>query len=278
MRSPTVDLGARDPAFIRANLPGFVRVFRRYHKATVEGLEEIPEGAALVVGNHNGGVASPDMFALMVAWWERFGPDAAAYGLAHDLAFRVPVLKTLLARVGALPAGHEVARSALAQGARVLVYPGGDLDAYRPWSRRHEIVFGPRRGFIRLALQAGVPIVPVVSIGAHESFFVITDGAEFARRSGLKGLTRMEVLPVIAGLPWGLWVGALPHLPLPTKMRLRVLPPLAWPSLDASAAEDPAKVERCFEEVRGVMQSALDQMRREGGYGRRSLGEILTDA
>lgn len=275
MRPLHVELTERDTAFLRENLRWFSAVFNRYHDVCIAGLECLPPGRALVVGNHNGGTSTPDMFALMIAYWERYGVESPAYGLAHDLVFRVPLLGALLRRAGALPAGHRSALAALAADAKVLVYPGGDLDAYKPSSRRHEVIFGGRKGFIRLALRAGAPIVPVVSVGAHESFHVITDGSGFARASGWKRLTRMEVIPVIVGLPWGLWVGPIPHLPPPLKMRVRVLDPISWPELDASAADDDAVVTRCYEQVRATMQSALDELVREGDFGRRPLREVI---
>lgn len=270
MSSPPPPL-TRDVEFLRTWLPRVSAVFNRYHDVSITGLDQLPEGRALVVGNHNGGTSTPDMFALLIAYWQRYGVDAPAYGLAHDFVFHVPVLAPLLRRAGALPAGHGAALRALESDAKVLVYPGGDIDAYKPFSRRHEVVFGARRGFVRLALRARAPIVPVVSVGAHESFYVITDGADFARASGWKRLTRMEVIPVIAGLPWGVWVGPIPHLPPPMRMKVRVLEAMRWPELDPSAADDDATVTRCAREVHSTMQRALDEMVREGGFGRRSL-------
>jgi 1-acyl-sn-glycerol-3-phosphate acyltransferase len=268
-------LEARDPAFIRAELPRLGTLYDRYNDVTVEGLDELPPGAALMVGNHNGGVASPDMFALMVAYWRSQGVESPAYGLMHDFPFYVPPLGGYLAKLGAVPAHPENARALLARGARVLVYPGGDLDAFRPHARRHEVVFGQRSGFVRIALRARVPIVPVVSIGAHEAFHVLTDGASVARRFGIKRLFRWEVFPVVAGLPWGLWVGPGPYLPLPVRMKVKVLPPITWPELALGAADDEAVVWRCREQVRRTMQLALDEMARQGRWGRRPLRELL---
>ena len=264
------DLGdARDPEFIRRHLDTLAAWVERYHHTEVEGLERVPRGAALAVGNHNGGIMSPDMFALMVAWWRHFGVDEPAYGLAHDMGFRVPGVRELLLRVGAVPARQESAIALLRRGCKVLVYPGGDIDAFRPASRAGEIVFGARRGFVRAALRAQVPVVPIVSAGAHEAFHVLSDGSDLVRRLGLKRLTRIEVLPLVLCLPWGVTVGPMPYLPMPVRIRIRVLAPIAW-DLPAQAADDPEVVARCSDDVVGAMQAGLDALSREGGHGRRA--------
>jgi len=260
-------LNRRDPSYIRSVLPWLGFFFDHYHKATIDGFEHLPPGRALVVGNHNGGIMAPDMFAFMVAFWRRFGVEKPSYGLAHDVLFKVPVAGTLLAKAGAVPAHPANAQALLERDAQVLVYPGGDLDAFKPHSRRHQIVFGERLGFVRLALRTGSPIVPVVSLGAHDGFYILTDGAEFARRSGLKRLTRMEVLPLVLGLPWGLYLGTGPYLPLPVRMRLQLLPAMTWPHLGPDDANDDVVVRRCREEVRQVMQDTLDRMAQDHDTG-----------
>ena len=266
------DLGSRrDPEFIRANLDKLAFYVHRFHHTTVEGLDNIPDGAALAVGNHNGGIMSPDMYALMVAWWRHFGVDTPSYGLAHDIGLKVPVFRDLLARVGGVPARPENAVALLQRGHKVLVYPGGDLDAYRPASRRNEIVFGERRGFVRVALRAQAPIVPVVSAGAHDAFHVLTDGRCILRRLGIQRLARVEVLPIALCIPWGIQFGPGLYLPWPVRMRIRVLAPIAWPALAPEAADDDSIVRRCRDEVVEVMQSALTSLAREGGTGRRTL-------
>lgn len=270
MTTADPELGSRrDPAFIRAHLDKLAFFFNHYHQTSIEGLEHVPEGAALAVGNHNGGIMSPDMFALMVAWWRHFGVDTPAYGLAHDLPFHVPIINDLLARCGAVRARPANAAALLARGLKVLVYPGGDIDAFRPASKRHEIVFGERRGFVRVALRARAPIVPVVSVGAHDAFHVLTDGRALVRRLGLKRFSRVEVFPIALCLPWGVSFGPAAYWPLPVRIRIRVLPPLAWPSLPAEAAADDALVAKCCDEVRAAMQTALTDLAREGGHGRR---------
>ncbi len=271
---PDDPLEWRDPAFIAGELPSLGALTDAWFAPVVEGLEHLPDGPALVVGSHNGGVMAPDMFVTMVAYWRRFGVERPAYGLAHDQVFRVPVAGRYLARLGAVPAHQRNARALLARGATVLVYPGGEIDAFRPHRERHLVKFGGRAGFVRTALAAGAPIVPVVSVGAHETVRVLTDGRALAQRLGLPRLARIEVVPIMLCLPWGISVGPWEaHLPAPSKVRVRVLPPLD-PGLPASAADDEATVLALRERVRATMQSALDALVAEGGFG---VGERLRE-
>jgi 1-acyl-sn-glycerol-3-phosphate acyltransferase len=75
--------------------------------------------------------------------------------------------------------------TALAAGAVVLVFPGGDYDVYRPTARENVIDFGGRTGYVTTAIEANVPIVPVVSIGGQETQLFLTRGRRLAARLGL---------------------------------------------------------------------------------------------
>ena len=138
---------ARDPRFIHATLPALALALEHWHRFELRGLDEIPSGAALVVGNHNGGIMSPDMFALMLAYWRRFGADAPAYGLMHDFVFRVPVVGRTMARLGvhegqvwlgivtALQddaAGEPPRKGGILQALLASPLRGSDLDLVRP--------------------------------------------------------------------------------------------------------------------------------------------------
>ena len=152
----------------------------------------------------------------------------------------------------------------------MLGYPGGDLDAFKPYAERHQVKFGHRSGFVRTALLTGAPIVPVISVGAHESVYILTDGRELAERLGLKRLLRIEVVPVMLAPPFGLWIGPYDgHWPIPSKVRIRVLPPMRF-AHPPEAAADPSLVAAVCEEVRRTMQAALDELVAEGGFGPRA--------
>lgn len=261
------DLDARDESFIRRVMPLIGLLYDRYFRCETEIEEEIPAGPLLAVGNHNAMTGIPDMFCHMVAFWRRYSPSRLAYGLMHDVPFRFPGAGAWLNASGAIAASPENARRALARGAAVLVFPGGDVDACKPFRKRYTIEFGKRRGFIRTAIREQIPIVPIVSAGAHQSLYIFTDGRKIAEALRLPALARSNVAPIGLALPWGLIVGVpYPHLPPPVKIHTRIGKPIHL-DLPKEAANDPDAVERAFEVVRGSMQATLDDLRREGRHG-----------
>ena len=130
-------------------------------RADVRGLENIPpRGPVLLVGNHSGGTLIADTFIFAQAFYDHFGPEREFFQLAHDLVFKVPGIRAMLTPYGTVPACPENMRRALARGAALLVYPGGDHETYRASWRSAEIDFAHRTGFVRLALKHGVPNRP----------------------------------------------------------------------------------------------------------------------
>ena len=113
----------------------------------------------LLVGNHSGGLLVPDTTAVISAWYRHRGLDSPLVGLAFDGMFAIPGMESLMRKIGEIPASPENAGRALDAGAAVLVYPGGANEAFRPWTERNRIVLGGHKGFIRLALAKGVPVV-----------------------------------------------------------------------------------------------------------------------
>ena len=216
IKGAEADLAARDPDFIRYQLPGMWLFSSLYFRAEVHGFDRVPDGPVLFVGNHSGGNMTPDSMVFMLAFNTYFGVERPVYALAHSLVTSWPIIGTLASKWGIITAGPTAAKEALESGNSVLVYPGGDVDTHRPWTARHEIRFDGRRGFLRLAKEAGVPIVPVVSVGGQDTFFPLTDGRGAAKMLRLDKLARLKVLPVSLALPWGLNVGDfLGHVPLP---------------------------------------------------------------
>jgi len=186
------------------------------------------------------------------------------YGLGHELILSLPPFNQVLVPLGAVRASHDNAIRLFAAGRKVLVYPGGDLDAMRPFRHRHRVVFGNRRGYIRLALRAGVPIVPVVTCGAHAAFVIVDDLRWFARLIRADRLLRVKVWPLTFCLPWGFTLGpGVAYLPFPTRIVQTVLPAIELGRTGDEAAGDEAYVSACAARVEIAMQEALDRLAAE---------------
>jgi 1-acyl-sn-glycerol-3-phosphate acyltransferase len=129
---------------------------------------------------------------------------------------------------------------------------------FRPSSRATVIDFNGRKGYVRTALRAGVPIVPVVSLGGHEDQIHISRGELIAKLFKLEERLRTKYVPVTFGFPFGLTLAFPPNLPLPTKIRTQVLDPI---DIVAEFGEDPdiAEVDQV---VRERMQTAINELKR----------------
>lgn len=265
----------RDEAFLEKLLP-LMDLWSRYFDAEVHGFETLPErGPMLLVGNHSGGIVVPDTAVTIAAWYRERGLGDALLGLAFDGVFGIPGFETLMRRLGEIPASHDNAERALRAGHSLLVYPGGARESFRPWTDRNRVDFSGHKGFVKLALRAGVPVVPVVAHGGHHSTFVLTRGDGWAERLGL-GSFRLSIAPLLFQVPWGLSVPLLPGVPLPAKIKVELGPPLDWSAHGPGAADDPVVVDRCYAEITSKMQTTLDRLARELPYpvAQRLLGLI----
>lgn len=194
----------------------------------------------MFVGNHSGfGVM--EVFVLLTSWYRHFGFDRPVAGLCHDIGFWPP-FRWVVLPIGGIRARRDEALRALNRKIDILVFPGGDHDALRPFGLRYAICWGNRSGFIDLAAQAGVPIVPFVNCGSHAQYTVLPGGRLIARLLGLRKI-RLERWGIPLGacaflgalLAWllgglsGAWVWlalGIAVFPNPTRMQIRFLTPI----------------------------------------------------
>jgi 1-acyl-sn-glycerol-3-phosphate acyltransferase len=259
-RIPRADLDERDADYIREKLPQLWLAASIWYRGEVRGLGNVPdEGPVLLVGNHSGGNLTPDTLVFTLAFSTYFGVERAFYQLAHNLVLSMPGLG-FLRKFGTVAASHSNARQALDSGAALLVYPGGDYEVHRPSWQRNRVDFGGRKGFIRLAIEQDVPIVPVVSIGGQETALFLTRGERLARLLALDRLFRLKVLPISIALPWGLNIGdMMGHIPLPAKITVETLPPINLRE-EFGPEPDPGEV---YDHLTRIMQDTLDALASE---------------
>ncbi|HUR84689.1 MAG TPA: lysophospholipid acyltransferase family protein [Solirubrobacteraceae bacterium] len=262
-RVPEADLDERDPDYIRESLPRLWLLASLWFRGEVRGLGNIPEdGPVLLVGNHSGGNITPDTGVFTLAFSTYFGVERRFYQLAHNLVLSMPFLG-FLRKYGTVAASPANAERALRSGAALLVYPGGDYEVHRPSWERNRVDFDGRRGFVRLALEHDVPIVPVVSIGGQETALFLSRGEGLSQLLGLDKLLRLKVLPISISIPWILNVGdMLGHLPLPAKITIEVLPAIHLRDQFGAGGTD-IDVDEVHDHVLETMQETLDALAAE---------------
>jgi 1-acyl-sn-glycerol-3-phosphate acyltransferase len=249
------DIGKFDPGLTQ-RLMGVMRpVLKTYFRSEVRGLDSFPPGGALVVANHSGGALPMDVPIFSIDFYDKFGYDRPVYTLSHDILF-TGFTGEFFRRAGYIRANRENAAKALRSGGVVVVFPGGDYDVYRPTFSENVIDFNGRKGYVSTAIEAGVPIVPAVSIGGQETQLYLSRGMWLAQRLQLKRLMRSEILPISFGFPFGFSAAIPPNLPLPAKIVTQVLEPI---DITAQFGEDP-DVDEVDEHVRSVMQEALNKL------------------
>jgi 1-acyl-sn-glycerol-3-phosphate acyltransferase len=265
---PDPRLDHRRPAFIQQCLPVWEWLYEHYFQVETQGWQHVPPTGqnALFIGSHNGGLASPDTVMMMVDWFRRFGVTQPIYGLMHPKVWKAsPPLAMIGEWCGAIQARPALAIAALQSGANLLVYPGGSRDLFRPHRDRHKINLAGHQGFVKMALRQEVPIIPVISSGAHDTLIVLEDIYPLVKqlhRWGMPWLMGVdpEVFPIYLGLPWGIGIGPIPNWPLPVPIKTQICPPIVFDRYGREAAQDRPYVQACFDRVEREMQQALDQL------------------
>jgi 1-acyl-sn-glycerol-3-phosphate acyltransferase len=232
-----------------------------WFRMEIEGWERLPEPPVLLIGVHSGAPFVWDAWTVGIQWWRRFGDDRPLHGTAHDALMAAPVIGAYFRKMGVLPAAPDSIAGALAAGRDVALWPGGEIDSLRPWVKRDEAVLAGRTGFVRMAIQAGVPIVPIATVGGPDSMPVLLSGRRLASALQLDRIARLKKFPVALQAPWGLSPAMLPELPLPTKIRTAFQEPVELDH-DPELAQDQDYVNRKYREVRASIQDGMDALAR----------------
>ena len=213
----------------------------------------------LLVGNHSGGNLTPDTHVFTLAFSTYFGVERAFHQLAHNLVLPSRAWRSC-ASTGPSRPRRRTPAARWRPAPPCSSIPAATTRSTGPSWERNRVDFGGRKGFIRLALEQDVPIVPVVAIGGQETALFLSRGEHLARAFGLDKLFRLKVLPLSLALPWGLNVGdMLGHIPLPAKITVEALPPI---HLREEFGPDP-DVDEVYEHIVRLMQETLEALAAE---------------
>jgi 1-acyl-sn-glycerol-3-phosphate acyltransferase len=232
-----------------------------WFRMEIEGWDKLPDPPALMVGIHAGAPFVWDAWTVGVQWWRRFGPSRPLHGTAHDALMALPGVGAYFRRMGVLPAAPDSITAALAAGHDVALWPGGEVDSLRPWTKRDEAILAGRTGFIKLAIRSGVPIVPISTVGGPDSMPVLASGRRLAKLLALDKVARLKMFPIAVQVPWGISPALLPEFPLPTKIRTAFQDPIELDT-DPERAEDDDYVSDSYDRVQESIQLGMDALAR----------------
>jgi len=254
-------LDERDWTFIERQKYFWNPLLDYWFRMEVSGWDRIPEPPALVVGIHSGAPFPWDAWAVGIQWWRHFGTDRPLHGTAHDALMAFPVIGAYFRKMGVLPAAPDSITTALAAERDVVLYPGGERDSLREWTKRDEAHLAGRTGFVKLAIDTGVPIVPVATVGGPDAMPVLASGRRLAKLLRLDRVARLKMFPVALQAPWCISPALLPEIPFPTKIRAAFQEPIEV-GRDPARVDDREYVQAKYEEVRRSIQGGMDALAR----------------
>jgi 1-acyl-sn-glycerol-3-phosphate acyltransferase len=261
-RAGNWDLSGQDETTLQRQKFFWNALVDYWFRMEIDGWENVPDPPALLVGIHSGAPFVWDAWTVGLQWWRRFGQDRPLHGTAHDALMAIPVVGRYFRSMGVLPAAPDAIATALAEGRDVALWPGGEVDSLRPWSERDRANLAGRKGFVRMAIRAGVPIVPIATVGGADAMPVLIRGDRLSKMLRLDRLLRLKVFPLAVSLPWGIAPAALPQLPLPAKIRTRFMPVVEL-DRNPACAEDDGYVDRKYREVEDAIQEGMDALARK---------------
>ena len=234
-----VDPYGLDLDYAVAAMAPFLWLYRKYFRVEVHGMERVPtDGRMLVIANHSGQLPF-DAVMLFVALLVELDPPRYGRALVEKWVSTLPFVSSFYARLGQVVGTAENCRRLLAAEEALLVFPEGVRGLNKPFSERYKLqYFG--HGFMRLALEAEAPIIPVGIVGAEEQAPAIAN---------LPSLARLLAMPALPITPTPL------ALPLPTHYHIHFGDPMRF---TGSADDEDAVLEDKVGEVKRTVQKLLD--------------------
>ncbi len=221
------------------DIPLFLlEIVRKYFRLEVEGIENIPrKGRCLIVPNHSGITA---LDAVMVGHEIQRALRRIPRILAHPLWFVGPNIRILAKRMGLEEANKDAGELLLRKGKIVMIFPEGAAGNFKPTADRYQLQEF-RRGFVRMAMAAKAPIVPVVVIGAEETNINLSN---ISLTKVLKG----TIIPI-----------PLNVIPLPAKWKIIFLPPVSMSKYSKADCAKRDLVHSVSEKIKAQIQSRINE-------------------
>lgn len=221
---------------------------RRYHRYEVRGFQHLEEpGSALLVAYHANGLAF-DQCMLSVEIHQRLG--YLPHGFINRLVDQ-PGLRRVFDGLGFVTGDGPAIAQAIERGEHVMVQPGGTREACRSLLQRYRVDWGPRVGYIKLALRHRMKLIPVAGGGVDDTYLGLNDGSALNDRLGLP-----TSVPLWLAFGLGVWPFALP---LPVKITQHIGAPIDPAAEGVRDERDEAGVQHLHRRVTSAVQGLLDR-------------------
>ncbi len=229
-------------------LPGLL-MYRHYFRCETYGIENVPEGRVLVVGNHAGQFAYDGAMVSMALLMEA-NPPRMARGMGEYFLWKVPWMGRLASRMGTMTGTPENCVGVLDREGCVMAFPEGARGANKPFHKRYQLQkFGT--GFMRLALETNTPILPVGIVGSEEQQPGLANLESVGHALGLPSL------PITITMPWLGPLGAAVALPVKYHIHFGELL-----HFEGDAHEEDEHIDEKVEVVKTSMRGLLDHGRK----------------
>ncbi len=235
-----------EPQYARKLTTFGALIYRYYFRTETRGIERVPSGRVLLIGNHAGNTIPWDGATLMMAMLLEAQPPRYVRGMAEFYLPKIPWWSELIYRTGAVVGTPENCVRLLENDEAIMVFPEGHRGFVKPYSKAYQLQrFGT--GFARLALQTRTPIVPVGIVGSEEQSPGLMDATSIGRMIGA------PAFPITVGFPW---LGLFGYLPLPVKFRIHFGEPMY---LEGHHQDDDATIEEQVDRVRDQIALLLEE-------------------
>ena len=237
-----------DWEFLETVRPFFEFLYKTYWRVQTNGMENVPEeGRALLVANHSGQLPWDGAMVGTAIYLEH--PTKRLVRSLYAAWFpALPFLSSTLVKLGQVLATEENAIRLLEQDNLVAVFPEGYKGVGKLFKDRYRLARFGRGGFVRMALQAQAPIIPVAVVGAEETY------VSLAKSSLMAKVTGMPYFPISPTFPW---LGLLGFIPLPTKWYIDFGEPIPMDGYEPGAENNLVLVSQLTDQVRNIIQQML---------------------
>ena len=233
-----------DPEFARPLILLLTLIYRHWFRVETRGVERVPRGRVLLIGNHAGNTFAWDGAMLGTSLFLEGEPPRMARGMAEYYLPKIPFFNVFMHRVGSVVGTPANCVQLLEQDEAIMVFPEGQRGFVKTYRQRYQLQrFG--LGFLRLALETGTPIVPVGIVGGEEQSPGLANVRPLGRMIGA------PAFPITIGFPW---LGLAGFLPLPVKFRIHFGEPLQF---DGDPADDDAMIETKVEVVKDAIRGLI---------------------